>query len=92
MGTTVRSKKTQKLFVDINIKYNPKKRLQYCRTYPTQKGYISNIKNQWESLFALIITMIVSPFLILCQIYKMIQSLFPYSLVYTKKNLKEDNR
>jgi len=91
MGMIVKSKKTQKLLVHINIKYNPNKKLQYCRTYSNKKGYISNIKNQWKSFFALNITIIVSPFLLLYQLYIVIQSLFPYSLVYTKKNLKEDN-
>lgn len=91
MGMIVKSKKTQRLFSEININYNPKKRLQYCYTYPTKEGYINNIKDQCESLISTVSLMIISPFVVLYQLYKTIQSLFPYGLVYTKKNLKEDN-
>ena len=90
MGMIVKSKKTQRLFEELNMKYNPKKRLQYCYTYSNKSGYINNIKDKWITLVDLMLSMIVAPFLVIYQLYKAIQSLLPYLLVYTKKNLKED--
>lgn len=91
MGTIVKSKKTQKLFSELDIKYNPKKRLQYCRTYTKKESYTKNIKEQWRSLADLTVLMLASPFIVIYQLYNAIQSLFSYTLVYTKRNLKEVN-
>ncbi len=92
--TIVKTIQQQRILKKIRIKYNPNKRIQYVFAFRDKGYYFKNIKETYLELFKIVLSVvgviIIAPFLILVGIKQCLTSLLPYSLVYTKKYLKDD--
>lgn len=86
--TVIKTIQQQKMLNKYRTKYNPNKKLQYV--FMSRKYYFRQIKEEFKLLFSSLIMLVITPLYIIWQIKNCIQSLFPYSLVYTKKHLKDD--
>lgn len=85
----IKTKQSRDILASLkDYNYDPNKTIQYCKTYQNKEDYIENIKEQFETLGKCIIAMIIMSFTVLYQVWCSVQSLFPYSLVITKKRLK----
>lgn len=90
--TTIKTIQQQKMLKKYRTKYNPNKKLQYV--FMSRKYYFKHIKEEYIDLFKLILAVlgvtISAPIIIIWRIKDCLLSLLPYSLVYTKKHLKDD--
>jgi hypothetical protein len=87
--TIISTKQQQKTIKKLRLKYDPNKRVQYVTTFGNAKYYLKNIEDNFILLGAYIVLLPMSVFYILCAIKDCILSLLPYSLVYTRKKLKD---
>lgn len=95
--TIISSKRQQKLIKKFDIKYNPNKRLQYLTTFGNKEAYLNNIKEAFKTLGKYILfslgsalAVITFPFIFIWILICCIQSFIPYSLVYTKRKIKDN--
>lgn len=82
----VKTEKSKKLFTDC-FGYDPSKRMQVMKRFSTTKGYTSNIKKEFNSLFVAVGGLIITPFVLVCQLFVALYSLVKWDLVYTTEEL-----
>ncbi|APM39413.1 hypothetical protein [Clostridium kluyveri] len=92
--TIIKTTQQREMLRKFGIKYDPDKRIQYVFTLTNEGYYFKKIKETYIELFKLILSVagviITAPFLIIWGIKECLTSLLPYSLVYTRKHLKDD--
>lgn len=86
--TIIKTIQRQAMVKRFGLKYNPNKRIQYVLI--SRKYYLEHMKEEFKLLIVSILMFVVAPFYVIWQIKECIQSLIPYSLVYTRKHLKDD--
>lgn len=87
--TIISTNQQQKTMKKLRLKYDPNKRIQYVNAFGNTGYYFKNIEDNFALLGAYIVLLPMSVFYILCAIKDSILSLLPYSLVYTRKKLKD---
>jgi hypothetical protein len=73
------------------IGYDPNKRIQLVPKYGKNKFYFKNIKDNFLDLSESILTLMLTPIVIILQILLCLGSLNYWTLIYTKKKLSNES-